>query len=142
MRIVGLLSIGCLLLAGATVAQVPPVSYQPVGTMSELMISMIHPASNSILLHINRGGPASEAEWTAVQRSAVLLAESGNVLMMRNSDSEWTQASRALVDVGDAAYRAAQARDGDALAALNGRLDASCVNCHAQFRPNVHPPAQ
>ena len=139
MRIIGLLSIGFLLLAGATLAQVPAASYQPVGTMSELMVSMIHPASNSILLHINRGGPASEAEWIAVQRSAVLLAESGNVLMMRNSASEWTQASRALVDVGDAAYRAAQARDVDALAALNGRLDASCVSCHAQFRPNVHP---
>ena len=142
MRNTGLLSIGILLLASPTWAEAPQASYQPVGTMSELMVSMVYPGANGILLHINRGGPASEAEWMAVQRSAVLLAESGNVLTMRDRGGEWVQASRALVDVGDAAYRAVADRDVDALAALSERLDASCVSCHQQFRPDVHPPAE
>ena len=42
MRIIGLLSIGFLLVVGQALAQAPG-SYQPVGTMSELMVSMIHP---------------------------------------------------------------------------------------------------
>ena len=140
MRIIGLLSIGLLLLSGATMAQSPSDSYQRVGTMSDLMVSMVYPPLNEILLLIHRGGPASEDEWVKAGRSAVMLAESGNILVMRNPDStEWVAGSRALVDVGAAAYRVVQSRDQAALAALSGQLDASCVNCHTRFRPDVHP---
>ena len=143
MRIIGLLSIALLLLSGTIMAQGPAGEYRPVGTMSDLMLSMIYPAMNDILLHVHRDGPANEDEWTAVQRSAVMLAESGNLLAMRNRNStEWVGAATALVDVGAAAYSAAEARDRDALAALSSQLDASCVNCHTQFRPNVHPAVQ
>ncbi len=142
MRIIGSLSFGFLLAVGPALAQAPSASYQPVGTMSELMVSMVYPALNGILLQINRGGPASEAEWTDLRRSAILLAESGNVLTMRSRGAEWSEASRALVDVGDAAYQAAVAGDVDALAALGQQLDASCVNCHEQYRPDVHPGAE
>ena len=140
MRIIGLLSIGFLLLAGQGLAQAQG-SYQPVGTMSELMVSMIHPASNAILLQINRGGPDSDGEWAALRRNAIRLAESGNVLTMRSRGSAWEEASRALVDVGAAAYGAAGDRDLDALAALSSALDASCVSCHTEYRPDVHPGA-
>ncbi len=141
MRIIGLLSIGFLLVVGQALAQAPG-SYQPVGTMSELMVSMIHPASNNILLQINRGGPDSDAEWFALRRNAIRLAESGNVLTMRSRGLEWEQASGALVDVGAAAYRAAGDRDVDALAALSEQLDAACVSCHKQYRPDLHPGAE
>jgi hypothetical protein len=40
---------------------------------------------------------------------------------------------------GNAAYKAAQAKDGKALAALAGALDVSCTTCHKQYRPNVFP---
>ncbi len=145
MRIIGLLTIGVLLVAGATVAQAQQDQTQPVGTMMELMSSMIHPASNEILLTITRGGPQNDKEWAAVQRSAVTLAESGNLLMMRGrarDQGQWMRDSKALVDVGAAAYRAAKAKDANALAALSGQIDASCVSCHKAYRPNVHPKAQ
>jgi len=44
-----------------------------------------------------------------------------------------------LVDVGNSAYKAAQAKNSDALAALAGAVDASCTTCHKQYRPNVFP---
>ena len=145
MRIIGLFSIGVLLVAGATMGQAQQDQTQPVGTMMEIMASMIHPASNEILLTITRGGPQNDKEWAAVQRSAVTLAESGNLLMMRGrarDQGEWIKDSKMLVDVAAAAYRAAKAKDANALAALSGQIDASCVNCHKQYRPNVHPKAQ
>ena len=141
MRIFVLLSIGLLLLASATMAQ-EAESFQPVGTMSELMVSMVYPAANDILLFIYRGAPKDDKEWVALQHSAVRLAESGNVLMMRGhalNQDDWIKDAKMLVDVGAAAYKAARAKDANALAALNEPLNAACTTCHKQYRPNVHP---
>src|SRR6202047_5000966 len=63
--------------------QAPPESFPPVASVKQLMLDLIHPSSNDILLAIYRGGPKDEKEWAAVRRSAVTLAESGNMLMMR-----------------------------------------------------------
>jgi hypothetical protein len=141
MRIFVLLSIGLLLLGSVLLAQ-GQESFQPVGTMSELMVSMVYPAANDILLFIARGTPKDDKEWVAVQHSAVRLAESGNVLMMRGhalNQGDWIKDAKMLVDVGAAAYKAARAKDATALAALNEPLNAACTTCHKQYRPNVHP---
>jgi hypothetical protein len=42
-------------------ALAPSNALQPVATMKQLMLDMIHPASNTVLLAINRGGPTKEA---------------------------------------------------------------------------------
>jgi len=129
-------TIGLLLLAGAALAQ------EPVATMKQLMVDMIYPASNDILLVVNRGGPSDEKEWTAVRRSAMTLAESGNLLMMRGrarDQGDWMKDAKMLVDAGTAAYKAAEARDPNALARLTEQLDASCTTCHKQYRSNVFP---
>lgn len=141
MRIIGLLFIGVIFAAGVLRAQAPE-PLQPVGTMSEFMVSVIYPAANDLLLFVHRGAPKDEKEWAAVQRSAILLAESGNLLMMRGrarDQGEWITDARMLVDVGAAAYKAARAKDANALLALDEPLNASCITCHKQYRPNVHP---
>ena len=77
-------------------------------------------------------------DWAA----AVLLGESGNVLMMpgrARDQGQWMTDARMLVDAGSAAYRAARAKDLNALTALEAPINASCVSCHKQYRPNVHP---
>jgi len=142
MRVIGLLTIGLLLIAGMTFAQAQQDQTQPVGTMMEFMYSMVHPASNEILLAVNRGGPQNDKEWADVQRSALQLAESGNLLMMRGrarDQGEWMKDAKALVDVGAAAYKAAKAKDANALTSASQQLDATCYACHKQYRPNVHP---
>src|ERR1700680_995933 len=135
--------IGAFLLGGTLAfAQAPSESFPPVASVKQLMLDLIHPSSNDILLVIFRGGPKDEKEWAAVRRSAVTLAESGNLLMMRGrarDQGDWMEDAKLLVDVGNAAYKAAQAKDGSALAALAGAVDASCTTCHRQYRPNVFP---
>ena len=72
------------------------------------MVSMVYPAANNLLLSIYRGGPQDDQEWTAVKRSAVLLAESGTVLLARGpagGQGDWAQDARMLVDAGAAAYK-------------------------------------
>ena len=110
--------------------------------MKQLMVDLIHPASNDILLFINRGSATDEKEWAVVRRSAVTLAESANLLMARGrarDQGDWMKDAQLLASVGVAAYKAAQAKDAKALAALAEPLDASCTACHKQYRPNVFP---
>ena len=123
-----------LVLAGA-------IAWAQTATMKQLMLDLIHPASNDIQLFVNRGAPKSDAEWALVRRSALTLAESGDLLTARgqNFPGDWAKDAKALGHVGTAAYKAAQAKDFTALAGLTDSLDASCTNCHKQFRPNVFP---
>ena len=124
-----------VLVAGFACAQT-----QPAATMRQLMVDLIHPASNDILLVVARRGSDNERDWAALRHSALTLAESGNLLMLRRpADQDWIKVARALADVGTAAYQAAQAKDMKALAALTEPLDASCTTCHKQYRPSVFP---
>jgi cytochrome c556 len=134
-------AMAALLLAG-TIALAQAPSDPPAATVRQLMLDLIHPSSNDILLAIYRGGPKDDKEWAAVRRAAITLAESGNLLTMRGrarDQAEWMKDAKVLADAGNAAYRAAQAKDNTALAALAGALDASCTTCHKQYRPNVFP---
>ena len=135
----GMLAVVWLLTSTLAAQQAPADGLQPVATMKQLMLDVIHPASNSLLLAINRGGPGDEQAWAEARRSAMTLAESGNLLIMRNRAPAWVADAKLLIDAGTAAYRAAEAKDRRALAALATRLDASCTTCHTQFRPNVFP---
>src|SRR4029077_4431957 len=122
--------------------QTPSEPFPPVASVKQLMLDLIHPSSNDILLTIYRGGPKDEKEWAAVRRSALTLAESGNMLMMQGrarDQGDWMKDAKLLVDVGNSAYKAAQAKDGNALAGLAGAVDASCTTCHKQYRSNVFP---
>src|SRR5580658_6826453 len=135
--------LGALLLVGTiALAQGPPEPFPPAAGVKQLMLDLIHPSSNDILLAIYRGGPKDEKEWAAVRRAALTLAESGNMLTMQGrarDDGDWIKDAKLLVDVGNSAYKAAQAKDSDALAGLAGAIDASCTTCHKQYRPNVFP---
>ena|SRR5579863_4949065 len=119
-----------------------PALAQEEASVKQLMLDLIHPASNDILLFVNRGAPMTEAEWSVVRRSAITLEEAGGLLMTRGrprDQGDWAQDAKALSDVGALAYKAARGKDLNALAALTESLDASCTGCHKQYRPNVFP---
>jgi hypothetical protein len=131
-----------ILVATPSFGQTPAESFPPSATMKQLMLDLIHPASNDILLLIFRGGPKDENEWATVRRSALTLAESGNLLTIpgrMRDQGEWLKDVRMLVDAGNDAYKAAAAKNVQALATVAGPLDASCTGCHKQYRPNVFP---
>jgi lipocalin-like protein len=118
---------------------------QPVGTMSDLMVKIIYPASDAIF-YITTRTPATEAEWTELQGKALAVAESANLLMMpgRARDQDrWMSDARLMLDAGRTAYRAARAKDVAGLEAVNDALYNSCTSCHQHYRPNYgrRPPA-
>jgi hypothetical protein len=133
------LLVGVFLVSPALAAQAPSDAPQPVASTKQLMLDIIHPASNSLLLLVNRGGPADDKEWAEARRSALILAESGNLLMMRNRAAGWTADAKLLTDAGAAAYKSVEAKDVKALAATSERIDAACTSCHKHSRPTVFP---
>ena len=131
MRILALFFITALAIAQA------PSSFQPVGNMSQLMIDIVYPTSDAIF-YVERSAPKNDREWNVLRATALTLAESGNLLMMdkrARDQGDWIKDSRALIDVGAAAYKAAQAKDLNAIIALNQQLYTACVTCHEQYRP-------
>jgi hypothetical protein len=110
----------------------------PVGSMSDLMVKIIYPASDAIF-YIATRTPASEKEWGELQGKALALAESANLLMMpgRARDQDrWMADATLMLDAGRAAYHAARAKDVAALEAVNDQLYTSCTSCHQHYRPN------
>ena len=125
-----------LLLAGLLLAQAPAPAPKAVGTMSELMIDVIYPTSNAVF-YLFRDPPKNQVEWDNFKTQALTLAESANLLMMpsraRDQD-KWMTDAKLLWEVGNKAYRAAQAKNLDAVNALNDELNTACVTCHMDYR--------
>jgi hypothetical protein len=135
-----------LLLAALTLSAQPPPPAPPaapvkpaiVGTMSDLMVKVIYPASDAIF-YITTRQPTSDAEWGDLQGKALMVAESANLLMMpgrARDEDRWMQDAKLMLDAGRAAYRAARAKDLGALEAVNDQLYESCTSCHQHYRPN------
>ena len=135
-----------LLLAASALSAQPPSPAQPaapikpavVGTMSDLMVKVIYPASDAIF-YITTRQPTTESEWVELQGKALIVAESANLLMMpgrARDEDRWMQDAKLMLDAGRAAYRAARAKDLAALEALNDQLYESCTSCHQHYRPN------
>jgi hypothetical protein len=126
--------IALLLLASPAIAQDPP--FQPVATISEIMVAITLPYSDA-LLYIERNPPKDDRDWETLQMQALMLAESGNLLMVKGrakNQGQWMKDARLLVEAGAAAVKATRSKDMQAVLALNDQLVSSCITCHVQFR--------
>ena len=133
MRVIGLLLFA---MAGAAVAQAP--SFQPVGSMAELMVRIIYPTSDA-LFYIERDPPKTDVQWNAIRAQALILAESGNLMLLPNrlrDQGDWIKETKVMIDLATTAYRAALAKDMDGILAVNDKLTDSCIVCHQQYRAN------
>jgi hypothetical protein len=143
-----LLAASCLL-GCSRVPEPPP--FKPVADMKLLMTAVIDPGAailaNTLAASTGEDGsenpaPPSEEQWTAVRNAAVALAESGNLLMLapRARDSgDWMREARALIDIGESALAAAQARDANQISEITDRLYGVCSECHQKYPPAAVP---
>lgn len=152
--------LGTLAASGCNRATAPPAPlppFRPVADVKQLMASVVEPAAeiywDAVGSVTDKNGtveiePKTDEEWTAVRNSAYVVAEAGNLLMMssRAKDSgDWMKLSEALVDVGQRAIRAAEAKDKAAVFDVGAEVYDACVACHAKYatpllRPNAARP--
>jgi hypothetical protein len=130
--------------AGCSAGAAPP-PFTPVVDTKALMNTVIDPTTDiiwdSVKTIITAEGieeirPQNEEEWTAVRNAAVIVAESGNLLMMvprARDGGDWMRASQAMIDSGRATMKAAEAKDADKVFELGGVIYNACTNCHAKY---------
>lgn len=105
--------------------------------MSEVMLDIVFPTSNEIF-YVGRNEDKTTKDWIDLQRNALMLAETANLLMAPNrarDQDRWMRDAKLLWDVGDKAYKAAKAKDLEGLKALNADLYEACQSCHEHYRP-------
>src|SRR5688572_15768806 len=68
-------------------------AFKPVATVKQVMLGIVVPASNAVFA-VAGEAPADDAGWQAVEASAMAVAESGNLLLMKPramDDQDWRQ---------------------------------------------------
>jgi hypothetical protein len=80
--------------------------------------------------------PRTDEQWAAVRNAAVTVAESGNLLMMvpRAKDGDdWMKMAQQMIDTGQEAIKAADAKNADRLFTVGGDIYDACSACHAKY---------
>ena len=141
------LGVGMLTAAAACGGPQPP-PYKPVADVKQLMKGIVDPSADvvweSVATIFTKAGvedrrPRSDEEWANVRNHAMMLMESGNLLMMlpRAKDADqWMKMSQALIDTAEVALRAAEGKNVDGLYDIGGKIDEACENCHKKYWPN------
>ena len=135
MRTVLLLFLASLLLFLTSAARAQQPTFIPVASVNQLMKAIVIPTSDAIF-QVAMKAPETDEEWTAMQYNALTLAESGNLLMIGSrakDQGDWIKAAQALVNAGTLAFRAAEAKNEDALIEAGDQVYATCEGCHSRY---------
>ena len=126
--------------AGAGLAQAPSAEAPPmksVGTMSEFMLDVIYPTSDQIF-YVGREDKKSQKDWADLKNTALMLAESANLLMAVNrarDNDQWMKDAKLLWEAANKAFILAKVKDEAGIEALNADLYEACQSCHVHYRP-------
>ena len=106
-----------------------------VASVMDVMRTMTIPSSNAVF----EGGsepPKDDAGWDRVRDQALVLAESGNLLMIGSRVKDraaWLKFSRAQVDAAERAATAAAAKNAEALSTAADAVYETCADCHKVY---------
>ena len=123
----------------------PSPPFEPVAEVSQIMKGTVGPSSDVVFgaveIDLDAKGaherkPQTDAQWEQVRNSAITLMETGNLLLIpgrARDGSVWTQQSRALIEAGAMAGKAAETKNARALLDAGHLIDLSCDACHSRY---------
>jgi hypothetical protein len=114
----------------------PATGVRTLANVRELHDLMISPASDAVF-DASSNQPLDAKGWTAARNQALVLAESGNLLMVGarvRDNGNWMKMSRAMVDAAALAAAAAEKKDAMALETAADAITVSCMECHRPYR--------
>jgi hypothetical protein len=129
----------------ATPAAAAAPEATPVATVKQIMIGITNPAAfvvyeavgtKSSAKGIEEIAPQNDEEWAKVGSAGAAVVESGNLMLTGNraiDTGDWVKMTRAMMDQGQKAMKAAEAKDKDGIVAAGGDLNTTCDNCHARY---------
>ncbi|MEO8679011.1 MAG: hypothetical protein ABI665_08195 [Vicinamibacterales bacterium] len=126
----------------------PAPSYHPIATTKELMDAMDPIADefwDVVGTVVTKDGtfekaPSTDEEWAAVRNHAVILSETGSMLLYPSragGSAEWIKQANALIDTTQRSIKAIDAKDKTALFNVGAEVYEACTNCHRQFMPAI-----
>jgi hypothetical protein len=140
------LLLGTTVMAQSPASPAKPAPERPptrnVGSMSDLMVKIIYPASDA-LFYIESRTPKTDAEWVVLEGQALMVAESANLLMLpgrARDQKQWMADAKLMLEAGAAAVKFAKTRNVEAIAGLSDQLMESCTSCHKNYRPGYGKP--
>ena len=137
--------LGCLAGCSGSTPPEPAPPYNIGITMQDLMEHVIEPTADVVwgaagtmvdFAGEHDLGPRNDDEWEKVRDGAMLLVESGNLLLLPGRlqpGKTWTGQAQKLSMLGSDAMRAADARDKAALLRIGGDIHDACEECHRVY---------
>jgi len=125
-----------VLAAGVFAQRSPAVGIRALANVRELHDIMISPASDAVFA-ASSNQPLDAKGWADARNEAILLAESGNLLMTGTrvrDNGNWMKMSRAMVDAAALAAAAAEKKDAKGLEAATDAITTACMDCHRPYR--------
>ena len=150
-RLTGLFLSGVCLFAACSSTAPPP--FQPAVDVKTLMAAVVDPTADiywgAVGTVIDEKGiteitPTTTEEWDAARNAAIVVAETGNLLMMSSrakDGGEWMKLSRSLVDVGQKAIRAAESHNRTAVFDTGAEMYDVCTSCHVKYALEIQEKA-
>ena len=136
------------LLVGVATAQAP-AKPAPVGTLVEVMRGIMYDNSNKIF-DVQKGPPKDDGTvytgWTSIESSAMAIAEAATNLVtvpgrlcsngqpVPLNQPDFIKAAAAVREAALASYKAAKAKDQEAVAKSTDDLTDACDACHSVYR--------
>ncbi len=116
----------------------------PVASIKQVMDAMVTPNAAKVYDAVGfvsdasgmkETAPSSDAEWQAIANSAVMLIESGHLMLDARAidNGEWTTRTRAFILKATAARDAAQAKSVDGIFVAGSELNETCDACHQRY---------
>ena len=139
------------ILLSACAPGAPP--FEEVADVKQLMISVVEPAAevywDAVGTIIDENGieeiaPSTDEEWQAVRNAAIVIAESGNLLMMEGrvqGGVTWMELATELIEAGRQALAAAEAEDTTAVFDAGAEVYYACSSCHTTYAPETLRPS-
>lgn len=130
------------------------VPFELVADVGQLMNTVLEPAADfywdAVGWIIDENGtleiaPSTDEEWELVRNAAYVIAESGNLMMMKGrgaDEAAWRGMSLAMVQVGRVAIAAAEAKNILAVFDAGAEVYAVCSSCHAAYALETLPPSE
>jgi hypothetical protein len=114
----------------------------PIATVEQIMETTVEPVANKVFdaaaweNGVQVGGPKTDDDWKMVEANAMMLAETGNLLLMGSrmkDDTGWVTRTHAMMDAANEAAKAAAAKNTDAVFNAGGKIYQACLGCHLQY---------
>jgi hypothetical protein len=121
------------------------VETAPVATVKQIMIGITNPAAfvvyeavgtKSSAAGVEEIAPQTAEEWAKVGSAAAAVVESGNLMLTGSraiDKGDWVKMTRDMMEQGQKAMKAAEAKDKEGIVAAGGDLNNTCDNCHARY---------